>query len=323
MTYFIAILISFSVSFFAIYMLIHLRFLHIAVDTPNHRSLHQRVVPRTGGIGLIIGILAGAAFLYYSGAQDGPAWWLFIIPLVLISFIDDMKGVPFYWRFAGHFLIAGLFLVFVLPHGFVIGSLFVLLIVWMTNLFNFMDGSDGLAGGMSMFGFAAYAVAAYFQNNSAFAVINAVIASASLGFLVFNFNPAKIFMGDGGSIPLGFLAAAIGLIGYQQQLWPCWFPIIVFSPFIVDATLTLLKRLFKGEKIWQAHRSHYYQRLVQMGLGHRKTALLEYCLMVFMAASAILGLYNSKIVGSLFVSWIAIYGLIIWIIDRKWRNFSA
>lgn len=323
MTQFIAILISFFVSFAAIYMLIHLRFLHVALDIPNHRSLHQRVVPRTGGLGLIIGILAGAGFLYCSGSQNAPAWWLFIVPLALISFVDDIKGVPFYWRFAGHFLIASMFVVFALPYGFLIGSLFVLLIVWMTNLFNFMDGSDGLAGGMSIFGFTSYAVAAYFQNDSAFAVINAVIASASLGFLVFNFNPAKIFMGDGGSTPLGFLAAAIGLIGYQQQLWPCWYPIIVFSPFIVDSTLTLFKRLFNGEKIWQAHRSHYYQRLVQMGLGHRKTALLEYCLMVFMAASAILGLYNSKIVASLFVCWIAIYGLIIWVIDRKWRNFSA
>ncbi len=323
MTHFIAILISFFVSFAAIYLLIHLRFLQVAVDMPNHRSLHQKAVQRTGGIGLIIGILVGAGFMYCNDPQSGPAWWLFIVPLVLISFIDDMKGVPFYWRFAGHFLIASMFVVFVLPHGFFIGSLFVLLIVWMTNLFNFMDGSDGLAGGMSLFGFIAYAVAAYFQNDSAVAAINAVIASASLGFLVFNFNPAKIFMGDGGSIPLGFLAAAIGLIGYQQELWPCWFPIIVFSPFIVDATLTLFKRLFKGEKIWQAHRSHYYQRLVQMGFGHRKTALLEYCLMASMAVSALLGLYHSAIVAALFVCWIAIYVLIIWIIDHKWRNFSA
>lgn len=323
MSHFIAILISFFVSFATIYMLIHLRFLHVAVDLPNHRSLHQQLVPRTGGIGLIIGILAGTGFLYCSGPQNGPAWWLFIVPLVLISFIDDIKGVPFYWRFSGHLLIASMFVVFVLPHGFVIGSLFVLLIVWMTNLFNFMDGSDGLAGGMSIFGFTAYALVSYFQNDSAFAAINAVIASASLGFLVFNFNPAKIFMGDGGSIPLGFLAAAIGLIGYQQQLWPCWFPIVVFSPFIVDATLTLLKRLFKGEKIWQAHRSHYYQRLVQMGFGHRKTAFFEYCLMAFMAASALLGLYHSAIVTSLLICWVVVYGVIIWIIDRKWCNFSA
>jgi len=195
--------------------------------------------------------------------------------------------------------------------------------VWMVNLYNFMDGSDGLAGGMAIFGFSAYGIAAYYGLDIRLAMMNAIIVFASLAFLLFNFNPARIFMGDSGSIPLGFLAAALGLVGYQRGLWPYWFPIIVFSPFIVDATLTLLKRLLHGEKIWHAHRSHYYQRLVQMGLGHRKTAIFEYCLMAFMAASAILGLYHSAIVTALFVCWIAIYGLIIWIINHKWRNFSA
>ena len=87
-------------------------------------------------------------------------------------------------------------------------------------------------------------------------------------------------MGDAGSIPLGFLAATIGLTGWQHGNWPWWFFPLVFSPFIMDATITLLKRLIKKEKVWQAHRAHYYQRLVQSGFGHRFTALGEYVLMI-------------------------------------------
>jgi UDP-N-acetylmuramyl pentapeptide phosphotransferase/UDP-N-acetylglucosamine-1-phosphate transferase len=104
--------------------------------------------------------------------------------------------------------------------------------------------------------------------------------------LLFNFDPARIFMGDVGSIPLGFLAASLGLVGIQREVWPLWFPVLVFAPFIVDATVTLLRRAWRREKIWQAHREHYYQRLVQSGWSHRKLALHEYALMAAISASA-------------------------------------
>jgi UDP-N-acetylmuramyl pentapeptide phosphotransferase/UDP-N-acetylglucosamine-1-phosphate transferase len=95
------------------------------------------------------------------------------------------------------------------------------------------------------------------------------VAAAAAGFLCFNFHPARIFMGDVGSVPLGFTAGALGLVGWRSGAWPLWFPLLVFAPFILDATVTLLRRALRGEKVWQAHRSHYYQRMVQMGLGHR------------------------------------------------------
>jgi len=308
---------SFVLTCAALLLLLNTNLKSLALDIPNQRSLHDKVIPRSGGLAIMGGVLLTCAFHA----------WLWIVPLLVliaVSLIDDIRGLAIQWRFLIQTLVVSLFVHFLgLGLGWWIDASIVFLMVWMLNLYNFMDGADGLAGGMTFIGFATYALAACLGQDMTIFLICASAASSSLAFLLFNFNPAKIFMGDSGSIPLGFLAAAIGVYGWQHGLWEFWFPIVVFSPFIVDATLTLLKRLFKGEKIWQAHRSHYYQRLVQMGLGHRKTAIYEYCLMAFMAAFAILGLYHSAIVVSLLVCWIMVYGVIIWIIDRKWHNFSV
>jgi UDP-N-acetylmuramyl pentapeptide phosphotransferase/UDP-N-acetylglucosamine-1-phosphate transferase len=94
-------------------------------------------------------------------------------------------------------------------------------------------------------------------------------------------------MGDVGSVPLGFLAGALGVYGWSQGVWPVWFPLLVFAPFVCDATLTLLRRLLRRERVWQAHKEHYYQRLVRMGYGHRGTAFIEYAVMAGCAATAL------------------------------------
>jgi UDP-N-acetylmuramyl pentapeptide phosphotransferase/UDP-N-acetylglucosamine-1-phosphate transferase len=113
------------------------------------------------------------------------------------------------------------------------------------------------------------------------------LAAGAGAFLVFNFHPARIFLGDVGSVPLGFLAAALGLLGWRDEAWPLWFPLLVFALFIGDATLTLFKRLIHRERVWQAHRTHYYQRLNQLGAGHRGTAFIAYGLMLGCSAAAL------------------------------------
>jgi len=152
-----------------------------------------------------------------------------------------------------------------------------------------MDGSDGLAGGMAVFGFGAYGLAALAGGDFSFAAINLSVAAAACAFLFFNFPPARVFMGDVGAIPLGYLAAVLDVTGWLRGNWPWWFGIAVFSPFIVDASYTLLKRLLRGAKVWQPHREHFYQRLVQSGWGHRKTAVAEYVLMALCSGAAIFG----------------------------------
>jgi len=256
------------------------------LDHPNHRSLHTKSVHRTGGIGLISGILATGVVL--------PAilpWsvWVGICMLTLVSVIDDILNLPVWSRLLVH-CVAAILVSAAMPleiYGWLTVTIAVLLILWMTNLYNFMDGSDGMAGGMTLFGFGFYGLAALFGENELFAVINFSISSAAIAFLFFNFYPARVFMGDSGSIPLGFLAAVLGILGWIDSLWPAWFPFLVFSPFIVDASVTLIKRILHGKRIWQAHREHYYQRFVNGVFGHRSTALLWYVLMFSVGISAV------------------------------------
>ena len=168
-------------------------------------------------------------------------------------------------------------------------ALLIVAVVWITNLYNFMDGADGHAGGMSLLGFGTYALAALLAGDLPLATLCGAISAACVAFLIYNFYPARIFLGDVGSIPLGFLAAALGLIGWRNDDWPLWFPVLVFGPFIGDATLTLARRALRRERVWQAHREHYYQRLVRMGFGHRGTALISYAAMLVCAAAALFG----------------------------------
>lgn len=287
------------------------------VDFPNERSLHTEPTPRTGGIALMAGILSGWILL-----MQFMVWWIVlpVLGLFVLSLADDMRSLTVKTRLIGHFVAAlaalsgvGIDWYWLLP--------VLLLIVWMINLYNFMDGSDGLAGGMALFGFSFYGAAGLMNGNEAFAMLNFSIGAAALGFLFNNFPPAKVFMGDAGSIPLGFLAAAFGVWGWQQGFWLFWFPLLVFSPFVADATVTLFKRTRHGERITQAHRGHYYQRLVQMGWGHRKTAIAEYVVMLLAGGSALWG--NGMDVRSqvlLLLCWCTIYyGLMVWI-DRRWRR---
>jgi len=289
-------------------------------DIPNERSLHTKPTPRTGGIALMIGILSGWILLIQFWE-----WWIVlpVLGLFMLSLLDDMRNLSPQTRLIGHFIAAliavsgaGVSLLCFIP--------VLLFAMWMTNLYNFMDGSDGLAGGMALCGFGCYGIGAWLGGSEVFALLNFSVASAALGFLFFNFHPAKVFMGDAGSIPLGFLAATFGMLGWQQGYWPFWFPVLVFSPFVADATITLFKRVWRGEKLSQAHRNHYYQRLVQMGFGHRSTALAEYALMLLVGGAALwgIGLDTQGQLG-LLVWWCAIYlCLMIWI-DRCWRLYQA
>ena len=263
------------------------------LDHPNERSLHQRPVPRMGGIGVAAGIAASVPFV--SQVEWWPLW-LGACLLVGTSFLDDIIGLPIIGRLLVHFVAAGGAAAGLLLNrtGVVLVLLAVVAIVWMTNLYNFMDGMDGLAGGMALFGFGFYALAGVLSGHLPFAVTNAAIAAVSGAFLLFNFHPARIFMGDAGSTLLGFLAACLGLVGWQLGIWTLWFPGLVFSPFIVDATVTLARRLLRGEKIWRSHREHYYQRLVLSGWGHRRTVLAEYGVMVLCGGFALLYQYVSE-----------------------------
>ena len=312
------VIASAIISLLVLLILLKTNLVTFALDTPNHRSLHTKLTPRTGGLGIMIGVLVS-----YSLLSGLTVWMMMLIGLILVSFVDDVITMPIVVRFFVQLVITTIFIYIFLPQSpWYIKSLSLLGIVWITNLYNFMDGSDGLAAGMSIFGFSTYSLAAYQFGNIQLVIMCASVASACLVFLFFNFFPAKIFMGDSGAIPLGFLAGAIGLYGWELEVWSLWFPILVFSPFIIDATVTLFKRAVRKEKVWQAHREHYYQRLIQLGWGHKKTALAEYLLMMMTATSAIFmrSLSEQYLTISLLI-WIGLYILLLISIDQKWHAF--
>lgn len=288
------------------------------LDHPNHRSLHTSPVPRIGGLAMMAGVMVSWLWVGSLHLVIGT------LLLVLLSLADDLVGLSARWRFCGHFVVAAAWIGWLsLPVPFFLATVLVLAVVWMTNLYNFMDGSDGLAGGMALFGFGTYAFASGLSGHMEFAMLNLTVAATALVFLGFNFHPARIFMGDAGSIPLGFLSAVLGLLGWQRSIWPWWFPILVFSPFIVDATVTLFKRLLRKEPFWQAHRSHYYQRLVQMGWGHKKTALVEYGLMIACGGCAVLSLHETLMAQLLVLTlWLAAYLILMMAVDNMWRKHT-
>ncbi len=293
-----------------------------ALDHPSERSLHTTPIPRTGGLGIMLGV---AAAWGVTGAPVPVPVWLGLLLVLAVSLLDDVRGMPVTARLGAHLAAAVMVVWSAAPQLGPAGAVFVVLSIgWMTNLYNFMDGSDGLAGGMAAAGFGAYGIAAWLGGAPDVAMLNFCVAASAAAFLLFNFHPARIFMGDVGSIPLGFLAASLGLQGWTRELWAWWFPFLVFSPFAVDATVTLGRRLLRRERVWQAHKEHYYQRLVQMGLGHRGTALAEYALMAAVAASGLWGLGQGAAAQWLLLAgWGIALALLMLAVDRRWRQYRA
>ncbi len=288
-------------------------------DAPNSRSLHEHSTPRTGGMAILVAISLGWCLLFYLGYRPDILFWIIAAGafVAAISFLDDMITLSALPRFVVHGVAAVLLILggLVLPWG-VTGILLTwFVVVWMLNLYNFMDGMDGLSAGMTLFGFGFLGLAGWLEGGQTYAFYAWVIALGAIGFLALNFPPARIFMGDIGSIPLGLLAVAFSLWGVRDGLFSLWVPVLIFSPFVVDATVTILRRLFAGKKIWQAHRSHYYQRLVLMGWSHQRTVLFEYLLMFCCGVTAISARQAAEInLWVLFGVWGSVYiAIMIWV----------
>ncbi len=267
------------------------------LDDPNQRSLHEEPRPGNGGIAILSGFFLGWVIIWLMDDirfPGGEFLWPGLVLAVAISFLDDKYSLPQWFRFLVQICAAILLMVggFSLSELVVpgigrialgwFGVLFsILFVVWMMNLYNFMDGMDGFAGGMGAFGFGFMALLGWMAGETLFFSTALILAVANAGFLMQNFPAprARIFMGDVGSVPMGFLAASLSLWGVRDGIFDFWVAVLIFSPFIVDATITVIRRGLMGKKVWLAHHSHYYQRLVRFGWKHQKTVLYEYVLM--------------------------------------------
>jgi UDP-N-acetylmuramyl pentapeptide phosphotransferase/UDP-N-acetylglucosamine-1-phosphate transferase len=241
------------------------------LDCPNERSSHQVPTPRGGGIAVIGStLLAWAVFARTESMPSGVfGIVLGAVLLAAVSWFDDLRGLsPIVRLLAQAAAVAVGILVLPGPRDLFYLAAIGLVWIWWINLFNFMDGIDGLAGteaaaiGASLLLFAGVGAGA----DPALRTLAAVVTGAAIGFLVWNWSPARIFLGDIGSVPLGYVLGFLLLDLAARGRWT----IAVILPlyFLADATITLVRRLLRGERVWQAHREHFYQHAVRRGLGH-------------------------------------------------------
>jgi UDP-N-acetylmuramyl pentapeptide phosphotransferase/UDP-N-acetylglucosamine-1-phosphate transferase len=302
------------------------------IDTPNHRSLHRQPTPSGGGIGIVLGSMAGGIAYAGFGVMVFPSGLLLAVgvALAVAGYADDRHSLTVVVRLAIQIvaavtvILSGLKLTGVVIVGLDVGwpdwlaVLFTgLFVIWMINLYNFMDGMDGLAATMAVVGFGTLGWLGFSHGDTVFAVVVWAISLSSLGFLLFNLPPARIFMGDVGSTVLGYSAAVVILWADRLSIAPFWLGVLIFSPFIVDSTATLLRRALAGERFWEAHRSHYYQQLVGFGWSHRRTLAAETLLMLACALSAVSSVDQSSEIQWLTASfWLLIYLLLMYSVSR-------
>ena len=249
-------------------------------DRPNERSSHDAPKPRGGGLALIPLLLAAwAAWTLWSGSAPAGFWAVLggAVVLALVSLADDLRGLPAAVRLAVQAAAVAVGLAGMSESGLVAQGLLPpladrlvagLFWVWFVNLFNFMDGIDGISGAEASsiaVGLALVAVVAGLP--AARMALALLLVAAALGFLAWNWPPARVFLGDVGSIPLGYLLGWLLVAAAAEGQWAA--ALILPSYYLADATVTLAKRAARGAKLWQAHREHFYQRAVQGGLSHR------------------------------------------------------
>jgi Fuc2NAc and GlcNAc transferase len=259
------------------------------IDVPNGRSSHSIPTPRGGGLAMVIIFLSGLMFLWTISLLDDRPFVALSgagVLVAIIGFMDDRGHIAARWRLLTHFSAAAWLLFWLggLPALTLFGAVFDLgwagnilaavTLVWLLNLYNFMDGIDGIAGVealsttlvaglLFLFGF----------DHHGMASLHILLSAAVAGFLVWNFPPAKIFMGDAGSGFLGLMLGALAL--YSAHITPqmLWVWLILLGVFIVDATYTLMRRLLRGDKVYEAHRSHAYQYVSRKYGKHRPVTL--------------------------------------------------
>lgn len=316
MMFILGLLSAFTVSLSLTGLLIRYKSELAILDRPDARKIHTKVMPRTGGIAMF----ASLSFSYFMikflfpgapGALSGNVSYLFAgaFLIFLLGLYDDIKGINAFVKFMGQIaasliLIKGGFVIDLLTNPFG-GSLAmgifsipltVLWVVGVVNAVNLIDGLDGLASGVVSISALFLCVIALYQNNGFIALLTLLITGAHLGFLVFNFYPAKIFMGDCGSMVSGFLLAAIAIAGNRKgaAAITLLIPIVLLMVPLVDTLSAIIRRAHGRKNIFQADKEHLHHRLIHLGVPYRKTLFIIYAICVYLGLVALLTLFVQK-----------------------------
>ena len=277
------------------------------MDVPNARSSHEVATPKSGGISIVITFLIGTVVIFFVAdatmiRQD--YFFAFVFTSVLIAAIslyDDVKNKPFLVKLGTQLvavfivLAAGLVIdeiklpyLGLVPLGWLSYTVSFLWIVGLTNAFNFMDGLDGLMGGVAVIVSAFFCVITFAEGSHFVYIASYTIFAGTIGFLFFNFPPARIFMGDVGSAFLGFAFAVLAIIAARYDLSHTSFlvmPLLLFN-VIYDTFFTFTRRLMRGDQVTAAHRTHLYQLFNRLGYSHRTVSLFHYGVCILQGVAA-------------------------------------
>jgi Fuc2NAc and GlcNAc transferase len=294
------------------------------IDVPNYRSSHSIPTPRGGGVAIVLAWYVGITWLFIQNQIDNSLYYAFLsgLILVVVGLLDDIMTVPPIIRLTTQGISAGLALYFLgglkliqfgifdLDQTFIWTPIAFIAIVWFINLYNFMDGIDGYAALESIF----FTLFMYFLYPNSYLL---VLAIAVIGFLIWNWHPAKIFMGDAGSTLLGFNIIIIALYFQNTNEISLLIPIIVTGVFWFDATLTLIRRYKNKEKLSQAHRKHAFQRAVQSGYKHSTVTLGALGINLVLAILSYIGYVYQWLLLPVFAVSIVLLSFLVRYIDSK------
>lgn len=316
--FFIAAIISFGVTPLAIKAAPKIG----AVDIPkDDRRMHSKTMPRFGGIAIYLGSMLSMAFLLPEATDDRFIGIAIGATLILImGIVDDIRGLSAKFKLAGQLISACILFGFSVRISFItnpfgggyiefpwIVSLLVTVIwiVGITNTINLIDGLDGLAAGVSFIATVSIAYIAFIHGRYEISMAFMALAGSCLGFLPWNFHPAKIFMGDGGALYLGFMIASISVMSPMKSatVIATILPIFVLALPILDTALAILRRIKNKRPIMEADKGHLHHRVMNVGMGQRRTVLILYCI------SGVMGVASVLISRDLFIDALILIGI--------------
>lgn len=296
-----------------------------AIDEPRDRHIHNKPIPKLGGVGIFLGFLFGyMLFGVHSLQMNSILIGSFII--ILLGIMDDIKEVPAKYQLLGQ-LIAALIIVFYgnillnnvtafgfyFDFGWLAYPITIFFIVGCINIINFIDGLDGLSSGISSIFFLTIGIIAFFQGRigSLPIILTFIMLGATLGFLLHNFYPARIFAGQAGSMFMGFIIAIISLLGFKgTMLTSLLVPLIILAIPILDTLFAIIRRLLKGQAPFSADKEHTHHQLLKMNHSQRKTVLIIYAINILFSLASIFYVLKDRRWGK--IVYIVLFIIIVW-----------
>lgn len=298
----VALIVAFIASLILTPLVRKLAFRIGAVDQPNYRKVHTGIMPRIGGLAIFGSFLIGYLFLR---PEDSHATGILVgaALIIITGFLDDMLEITAKAKVIGQLAAAlivvlwgGLQIEFInlpfggqIEFGFLSIPITIIWIIGITNAINLIDGLDGLAAGVSMIALISLSIMAVIMGNPFVVATAAILAASSFGFLFFNFNPAKIFMGDTGSLFLGYMISVLALLGFKNvAVISLIIPIIILGVPISDTFFAIVRRIRMKQKITAPDKSHLHHCLLRSGFSHKQTVLIIYGIAALFGLAAIL-----------------------------------